>query len=482
MGWSLPQVPARPPATAWSPWVCLFIILSGVVAGLAWALFSAPAGGLSSLSSGAWLPLSAYTLVSIIVGTTLYLLWWEGQALSIWFWNSWRLNMRAAWRRQAHQHLCVVSHVVLTPEVECVPRLIGLARRDDSDKPSSTLLPGEALVPGIFRFEQLCRVLIAQATSSLARWYPAGRVTVIIQTSSGSEEAMQEQRQRIVALWQQLALPWSVTVEMLPVGFPFGYWNTQLPTFHHPLLVLALHYREPGEAQAEFASALLLAPPDLIPAALRKEAMKLFRAMPLKTGRITAELKALRDMAQQPAETIRLVWFSGLTAPQSQLLSTATRGLSLSLSSSASAGGFIDFDKGCERYGPLASWLMLAAAVEAANYDMGSHWLVWADAKQGWAMVAGNQDAEPSQPSEEMPAAPFPAGGLMLAVLLNALSLWFLALAYPAGLFSWGGMVCILLIAGITLPGIALFFRRTVARLLYPVFIRAAGEYERDAR
>lgn len=479
MGWSLPQVPARPPATEWSPWICLFIILSGVAAGLAWALFSAPAGGLSSLSSGAWLPLSAYTLVSIIVGTTLYLLWWEGQALSIWFWNSWRLNMRAAWRQQAHQHLYVVSHVVLTPEVECVPRLIGLASRDDSERPHTTLLPGERLDPGISRFEQLCQVLITQATASLAGWYSSGPITVIVQTST---EMPAQEQQRIAELWQQQGWPWIPSIQVLATEFPFDYWNKQLAELNHPLLVLALHYREPGEAQAEFASALLLAPPDLIPAALRKEAMKLFRAMPLKTARITAELKALRDMAQQPAETIRLVWFSGLTAPQSQLLSTATRGLSLSLSSSASAGGFIDFDKGCERYGPLASWLMLAAAVEAANYDMGSHWLVWADAKQGWAMVAGNQDAEPSQPSEEMPAAPFPAGGLMLAVLLNALSLWFLALAYPAGLFSWGGMVCILLIAGITLPGIALFFRRTVARLLYPVFIRAAGEYERDDR
>ncbi len=484
MGWSIPQVPARAATSAWSPWVCLLIILAGVLAGLGWAIFSAAGSGLSSLSSGAWLPLTGVVLAGIMAGITLYLLGWEVQALGSWYWNSWRLNMYTAWQRQAHQHLCVVSLVTLTPDTQCIPRLIGLASVDDSEKPPTTLLPGEALTPGISRFGQLCQVLISQATSSLASWYPTGHITVVIQTASVAEDSAQEQQQRISALWKQQSLPWTLTLEVLPAEFPFEYWNKQLPELKNPLLVLALHYRVPDENQAEFTSALLLSPPSLLPSALQKDAMRLFRAMPLKIARLTAELKELRDMAQQPVEAIRLVWFSGLTPPQSQqLLSAANeQSLSLSLSRSAPMAGIIDFDKGSERYGPLASWLMMAAAAEAADYDMGSHWLVWADDKQAWAMAAGNQPAVVHHPAESTPVAPFPAGGMILAVLLNSLLVWFLASAYPAWLFSWPGVFCVLLILGTTLPGIALALRKITARLLLPGFICAAAEHDRDVK
>ncbi|MBA0190692.1 hypothetical protein [Pectobacterium odoriferum] len=476
MGWSVPEVPARAPATAWSPWVCLFIILFGVFIGLAWAMFSAPAGGLSFPSSGLWLPLTGYMLVSIMAAITVYLLWWEGLALGSYYWNSWRLNMRAAWQRQAHQYLCVASQVILTPDPQCIPQLIGLASSDDSENKPTTLLPAESLIPGISRFEKLCQTLITQATASLARWYPVGPITVVIQTSAD----IPEQQQRITEIWQQQALPWSATIEVLPAVFPFEYWNNQLLATSHPVLVLALHYRQPDETQAEFASALLLAPASLLSVVEQRDAVRLFRAMPLKISKLTAELKELRDMAQQPAEAVRLVWFSGLTAPQSQRLTTATYDLSLSLCSSAPMAGVIDFDKGSERYGYLAAWLMISAATEAVNYDMGSHWLVWADDQQAWAMAAGSQTPVPDHEPEIAQAAPFPAGGMMLAILLNALLLWFLASSYPTGLFSWWGTTCVLLVLGITLPGIALIVRKIASRLLLPEFIRAAGEHERN--
>lgn len=482
MGWSVPKVPARAPATACSPWVCLFIILLGVFIGLTWVLLSAPAGGLASLSSGAWLPLTGSVLIGIMAAITLYLLWWEIQALCSWFWNSWRLNMHNAWRRQAHQHLCVVSQVMLTPDAHYLPRLIGLARDEESENTPSTLLPGEPLVPGIFRFEQLCRALIAQATSSLSRWYPSGEISLVIQTASEDEASANEQQQSITALWQQQALPWPVTVQILPPTFPFGYWNEHLAEINHPVLVLALNYRQAGESQAEIACALLLAPSSLTPPAVRKDAIKLFRAMPLKIASLTAELNALRDMDQQPSGAIRLVWLSGLTAPQRQRLTTAVNELPLSLTPSAPGAGVIDFDQSREGYGHLASWLMIAAAVETANYDMGSHWLIQTDEKEAWAMVAGNESVVPHHQAQQLPTAPYPAGGVMLATVLNSLLLWILASAYPTWLFSWWGMACILPVLGITLPGIALVLRKIVARLLLPGFIRAAREFDRDSK
>jgi len=476
MGWSVPEVPARGPVAAWSPWICLFILFFGICIALAWALLTAPAGGLSSLPSDARLLLTGYTLMAVMAAVTFYLLWWETQALGIWYWNSWRLNMHAAWQRQAHQHLCVVSRVMLTPDAQRIPRLIGLASEEEGEDKSTTLLPDEVLVPGISRFEQLCRKLIAQATSTLSRWYPAGGVTVIVQTSSDTEKTAQEQRERIIAIWQQQALPWKVTVQILPTTFPFEYWNKQLLERKHPVLVLALHYRQPGETQAEMAGALLLMPPSLLPSAARTDALKLFRAMPLQTNKLTAELKELRDMVQQPAEAIRLIWFSGLTAPQRQLLATATHGLSLHLSGLAPMAGLIDFDRGSEQYGHLASWLMMVAAAETADYETGSHWLVWADDKQAWAMAAGVETAVPYQRSEMALTAPFPAGGITLAVLLHSVLLWCLGSKYPVWLFSWWGASCVLLMLGIMLPGIALLLRKSVARLLLPAFIRTAAK------
>jgi len=45
--------------------------------------------------------------------------------------------------------------------------------------------------------------------------------------------------------------------------------------------------------------------------------------MPLQTSELSAELKELKEMNQQPSSSVGLVWFSGLTAPQRQQLTSA---------------------------------------------------------------------------------------------------------------------------------------------------------------
>jgi hypothetical protein len=479
MGWSVPEVPERTPASACSPWICFFIIFFCVLISVAWLLFSGSAQELSSLSSGAWLPLAAAMLVSVMVILTLYLLGWEVQALKAFYWNSWRLNVHAAWQQNAHQHLCVVNQINLTVNTDCVPQLTGLVAKNDVIDKSTTLLASEALIPGISRFEQLSQALLKQIAPSLANWYPSGALTVVIQTSAAS---LEQEKQRVASLWKQHALPWTPTFYVLPAEFPFEFWNNQLLASHNPLLILAIHYRQVNETLAEFASALLLAPPLLLSAAQQREAVKVFRAMPLQTSELSAELKELKEMNQQPSASIGLVWFSGLTAPQRQQLTSAVFELPLSLRSSAPMAGLIDFDEGCDRYGHLAGWLMSVAAIEAVNYDMGSQWLVWADDKQAWAMVAGRKMPLMNTSPERAQAAPFPAGGMMLAVLLNTLLIWSLGFAFPAWLFSWWGTITLLAVLGVTLPSLAFALRKVVASALLPGFFRAAGEHERNKK
>ncbi len=479
MGWSVPEVPERTPTSACSPWICFFIIFVCVLISIAWLLFSGSVEERFSLSSGAWLPLASTMLVSSMAILTLYLLGWEIQALKAFYWNSWRINLHAAWQQHAHQHLCVVNQSSLMVNSDYVPQLTGLvAKNDVIDKPT-TLLAGEALTPGISRFEQLSQILLKQAASSLVSWYPSGAVTVVIQTSAAS---LEQEKQRVASLWKQHALPWTPTFHVLRAEFPFEFWNNQLLASHNPLLILAIHYRQVNETLAEFASALLLAPPLLLSATQQREAIKVFRAMPLQTSELSAELKELKEMNQQPSASVGLVWFSGLSFPQRQQLTSAVFELPLSLRSSAPMAGLIDFDEGCDQYGHLAGWLMSVTAIEAVNYDMGSQWLVWADDKQAWAMVAGRKMPLMNTFPERAQAAPFPAGGMMLAVLLNTLLIWSLVFAFPAWLFSWWGSFALLAVPGVTLPGLALALRKVVASALLPGFIRAAGEHERNKK
>ena len=72
MGWSLPEVPEKDQVSPWSPWVCLMIIILGLFIGLLVAVLNSPIKGLSSLSSGVWLPLTAWTFAGISAAIAAY--------------------------------------------------------------------------------------------------------------------------------------------------------------------------------------------------------------------------------------------------------------------------------------------------------------------------------------------------------------------------------------------------------------------------
>lgn len=471
MGWSLPNIPAKPDAQPWSPWVCLCIIFTGVFIVLVRVVLYSPSGGLPSLVSGYWLPLTGYTLVGVTTAITFYLLWWEIQSFLACNWNNWRQNMHLAWQHQAHQHLCVACHAVLTADPQLFPRLAGGSTEHQDEAAYLTLATDESLIPGISRFEQLCLQLIRQSRTSLIQRCPSGQLTVLIQTTAADKE---RERAFFIRLWGDEALPWVPAIHVLSDELPCNDWNQWLSATNSPVLVLALHYRQPEETLPEFACALLLLPEAMLKSSERQDAVRVFRAMPLNTGALPRELAELRDMAQQPAGIKHLVWHSGLPASSVQALGRVVNELPLPLHADIATGGIIDFAKLSADYGHLAGWLMVAAAAEMVNYGPGSHWLLHADDKQACAMVVGNSLPVIHDEGRKISPLPYPAGSLCLAVLLNVATFWVVARFFPDWLFSWSGMFCVLLSLAVTLPGAVFLLRRALTSLQRPRFIQAA--------
>lgn len=472
MGWSLPEVPARPDTQPWSPWVCLSITFAGVFIALVRVVLHSPSGSLPTLASGYWLPLTGYTLVGVTITVTFYLLWWEIQTFRVRNWNNWRRNMHLAWQRQAHLHLCVTRHVVLTADPQLLSRLAGVASESSDETSLLTLLPEETFIPGISRFEQLCRLLINQIKTILSQAYPSGPLTVIIQTSAPDKK---QEIQYFSLLWEDEKLPWMPDIHALSNSSVFNNWNKFLSTARYPLLVLALHYRQPEEALAEFACALLLLPEAMLKSSEQRDAVRVFRAMPLNTGALPRELAELRDMAQQPSGVKHLVWHSGLSTSSAQALGRVVNDLPLHLHTDIAAGGIIDFAKISADYGHLAGWLMVAAAAEMVNYGPGSHWLLQADDKRAGAMVVGNNLPVICDEDVNILPLPYPAGSLCLAVLLNVAAFGGVARFFPDWLFSWYGVLSMLLSLAVTLPGAVFLLRRALTALQRPHFIQAAG-------
>lgn len=471
MGWSLPDIPARSDAQPWSPWVCLSITFTGVFIALVRVVLYSPSGSLPALASGYWLPLTGYTLVGIMTAITFYLLWWEIQSFLVCNWNNWRRNMHLAWQHQAHQHLCVVRYAVLTADPQMIPRLAGGITEHRDEVSSLTLATGEPVIPGISRFEQLCLQFIRQFRTSLTQRCPSGQLTVLIQTTSPDKE---KELVIFARLWANEALPWTPTIHVLPDELLCNDWNQRLPTTNSPVLVLALHYRQPEEDLPEFACALLLLPDAMLKPSEQRDAVRVFSSMPLNTGALPRELAELRDMAQQPARIKHLVWHSGLSASFAQALGRVVNELPLPLHADIATGGIIDFAKISADYGPLAGWLMVAAATEMVNYGPGSHWLLQADDKQASAMVVGNSLPVIRDEAVRMHPLPYPAGSLCLAVLLNVATFGAVAHFFPDWMFSWFGVFSMLLSLAITLPGAVFLLRRSLTFLQRPRFIQAA--------
>lgn len=472
MGWSLPEVPEKEPAPSWSPWICLLIIILGLFIGLLVAVLKSPTTGLPSLSSGAWLPLTAWTFAGISAAIAVYSLWWEALAIRVWNWNEWCRNMRLKWRLRAHQHLVILSHVFIAADTGVLSRLahIDTQEGDSTDTPHLTLLPDAPLTPGISRFEQLLRHLIAQIMPSIRRRYPSGPLQIIVQTNGSDKERESQSFHRI---WTAGSPPWKVEIHFQDGDSSFDDLNQFVGSTKRAVLVLAMHYRLPDDVLPEFASALFMVHPSIVSEGEGKNALRLFRAMPLNTRTLATELSELWDMALTPASKKHLIWHSGLSDAPRQSVSRVLNDLSVPLYDSIGTGGVIDYDTAYVRYGGLAGWAMIGAAAEMAAYGPASQWLLLEGEDDAWAVTLGNNAPEVEY-DHFVIQPPFPGGSVLMALLLNA-GLYSLMVRYfPSTAFSWSGITLLLLSLIVTLPGLAILLRRMTARLQRPEFIRVA--------
>ncbi|POT57060.1 hypothetical protein C3432_16975 [Citrobacter amalonaticus] len=472
MGWSLPEVPEKAQATAWSPWVCLLIIVLGLFIGLIVAVLKLPTTGLPSLSSGYWLPLTIRTFTGISAAIAVYSFWWETLAIRVWNWNEWCRSMRLMWRRRAHQHLVILRHVCISADTALLPRLAHAQEEDSAETPPLTLLPEEPLTPGISRFEQLSSNLISQIKPSLLQRYPSGPLQVVVQTSGNDKDRESRSFHRI---WNAGSQPWKVDIHFQDAGSPFGDWNQFVESAKRPVLVLAMHYRQPDDVLPEFACALFLMPPSMLNPGEQKNALRLFRAMPLNTSTLATELGELRSMALTPASKKHLVWHSGLSDAPRQSVSRVLNDLSISLYDGIGTGGVIDYDTTCARYGDLAGWAMIGSAADMAAYGPTCQWFLLGDEHNAWAVALGSAAPAVGHDHFIIPA-PFPGGSMMMALMLTV-GLYSLMIRYfPLMAFSWSGISLLLLSLVATLPGIVFALRRVTSRLQRPLFIRAARQ------
>lgn len=470
MGWSLPEVPEKEQTSSWSPWICLLIIILGLFIGLLVAVLKSPTTGLPSLNSGAWLPLTAWTFAGISAAIAVYSFCQEILAIRVWNWNEWCRNTRLKWRLRAHQHLVILSHVFIAADTGLLSRLSHTQEGDSADTPLLTLLPDDPLTPGISRFEQLLRHLTAQIMPSIRRRYPSGPLQIIVQTNGSDKDRESQSFHRI---WTAGSPPWKVEVHFQDGDSSFDDWNQFVGSTKRAVLVLAMHYRLPDDVLPEFASALFLMPPLMLNPGEQKNALRLFRAMPLDTRMLVTELSELRDMALTPASKKHLVWHSGMPDAPRQSVGRALNDLSVALYDGIGTGGVIDYDSACVRYGGLAGWAMIGAAAEMAAYGPACQWLLLKGETDAWAVTLGN--AAPAVGHDYFVIQPpFPGGSVLMALLLNV-GLYSLMIHYfPSTAFSWLGVTLLLLSLIVTLPGLAILLKRITARLQRPEFIRVA--------
>lgn len=470
MGWSLPEVTEKEPASAWSPWICLLIIILGLFIGLLVAILKSPTTGLPSLSSGAWLPLTTQTFAGISAVIAIYSFCWETQAIRVWNWNEWCRNTHLKWRLRAHQHLVILNHVFIAADTGLLSRLAHSQEGDSAETPPLTLLPEHPLTPGITRFEQLLRHLLAQIMPSIRRRFPSGPLQIIVQTNGIDKDRESQSFHRI---WSAGSPLWKVEIHFQDGDSSLDGWNQFVGSTKRPVLVLAMHYRLPDDVLPEFASALFMVHPSMLNQGEGKNALRLFRAMPLNTRALATELSELRDMALTPASKKHLVWHSGLSDAPRQSMRRVLNDLSVPLCDGIGTGGVIDYDTACARYVDLAAGAMIGAAVEMAAYGPACQWLLLEGEDDAWAVALGN--AAPAFGHDHFVIQPpFPGGSVLMALLLNA-GLYSLMIHYfPSTAFSWSGIAFLLLSLVVTLPGMAILLRRLIARLQRPEFIRAA--------
>lgn len=470
MGWSVPHIPARPEIRPWSPWVCLLLIIAGILISFFWVILVTSNEGLTALSRQYWLLWAVKTLTCIAIAITIYLLWWEVRSFMVWNWNNWCHNMELLWRKRAHQHLYVVEHLTLISDPSLIPSLAGITNKNYADEPSVNIIMEQECVPGISRFENICLHLIKAIKPSLQQRYPVGKVAVLVKTSSSDKKAELAVIKRILTGGTSA---WRADIEFLSDSASLSEWNQQALAYKFPVIVFILHYRQPDEILPEFASVLLILPEEMLYPDEYKTALRNFHAMPVNISILKSELAELRDMEQIPAARKRAVWHFGLPEPQKKGVARILNELSINLYKEVAVGGVIDFEEFFSPYKELAGWIMMASAIEMASYALESHWLVYKDNKISWAVALGNSASESAAKPSVNPSPAIPFGSIMLALLTNLGFATLMTDYYPELMLSWQGGIIFLILLVIMIPVVVFVLRSAIQYLQFPRFVNA---------
>lgn len=477
MSWLIPQAASRQKPPAWSPWVCVLIFLLATALALVWVALDALSTQVNPLSSVNYLSLTGFTLVAILSCLSVYLLSWEANALNYYSWTHWQADSLAAWQNWTHQHLHIVDSVNFTPGRDLYPQAADLFHpEDDEEEPAILLFPDEDVPPGIYRFENICRHILTSFENAINVLNLPRQQTfsLYVQTQT---EVNETHIFYLEQLWKTHYPEYALQIKPVEPQASLEILGSCLDT-QTPSIIIAMHYYEGVEEMplGEIATGLLLSPASRLNAEVQKKAPQLFRAMPLNLQKLPEELLELHDMTQQPADSLHLLWFSGLTDTLRQQLNVIVHELNLPLRTEAPMGGQLDFNKRCGRYGPLSGWLMLGAAAEIFTHDQGSQWILAGVEESGWAAVVGTEAPVKSDFHSQLPGDVYPAGCLVVSLHFTLVLFWSLGHLFPDWIFSFWGAVTLIMTFIVTMIGTTVGLRALLNRRLEPHFIRSARQ------
>lgn len=475
MGWSLPPVDKKVSVQGGSPWVYLLIIVVIIIIAALFVIIGVPLQNISSYSTEYWLALSLRLSGFMLFASMIYSLWWEIRVTLVWNWNQWQRNMCEMWYQYRSQYRVLVDHEFIGA---CGPSANVLVRQDPDDlaEASHNLWTDQPVTPGINRFGKISGYLLMQMVPKIRQRYPAGPLKIVIQTSVSDQE---NERALFLQVSQSLLLPWQISLQFQSPESAFSDWNQLLSGCQDPILLLAMHYRQPQEKQPEFGCAFLLHPPTGLVSVEAKNALRLFRAMPIELTDFAGELQEFRGETRPAQQRNTLFWFSGLPKIHQLSIQRILNELQLPLDIEIGNGGIIDYDSHFANYGALAGWAMVATAAQIAITRTVDQWLVLAIDQQAWGVMLTRQKPLPYQDSDIL-LPPVPVGSLMLAMFINTLLGYWLYYTFPERLFSWTGLFCLMISLAVTLSGIPFLLRKMISRIQYPSFIKAAQQSTKE--
>lgn len=373
LDWEMPEPPEVSPGEPPPLWVYVVLFVVIQVAGIALTVFGWPKGQ-PTMTSAFWVQILVLPLlVWLGISGIIYRGYEEARNEALW-WNHFRRERDAYWRRWAHTHLVLVDSVVLTPEDDLAERMLGLEGAAPQNPGKVLVLPGVDSASGQSRLEQVFAQLLVPLTGVLNECVPTGTFEILLQ-SGGEAHAIELQR-----TWRKLGLPGDPKIAWLPADadFPMAehWFNEQKMPNYRLVLACQLHDGDDAPSSSELAAALLLSTPAMlseVKARLKsrfklKPQAYLFRPITAESDAVDTALETLLHAGQVPRGKLKHVWFSRLDKLIKHATTTAARDTGLTVA-------MHDVDRAIGKPGPVNGWLLPALAAQMVQHGQGAQLL-----------------------------------------------------------------------------------------------------------